>query len=146
MFSNNLKSCRQELEMTQKELGYVFGVSKYTVHGWENSHDTIPLNKLIKFCNLFDFSLDYVTGLSKTNIKYEKIKTDKKKIGMKLKSIRKELNITQQELASRCGIAQNTYSSYETGRYLINTNNLYSICKTYNISMDLLCGRTKKTE
>ncbi len=146
MFSNNLKSCRQELEMTQKELGYVFGVSKYTVHGWENSHDTIPLNKLIKFCNLFDFSLDYVTGLSKTNIKYEKIKTDKKKIGMKLKSIRKELNITQQELASRCGIAQNTYSSYETGRYLINTNNLYSICKTYNISMDLLCGRTKKTD
>ena len=146
MFSNNLKSCRQELEMTQKELGYVFGVSKYTVHGWENSHDTIPLNKLIKFCNLFDFSLDYVTGLSKTNIKYEKIKTDKKKIGIKLKSIRKELNITQQELASRCGIAQNTYSSYETGRYLINTNNLYSICKTYNISMDLLCGRTKKTD
>ena len=51
--------------MTQKELGNVFGVSFKTVAGWENSHDTMPLTKLVKFCNLYKFSIDYVTGLSK---------------------------------------------------------------------------------
>ena len=30
MINNNLKYCREELEMTQQELGYVFGVSKNT--------------------------------------------------------------------------------------------------------------------
>lgn len=33
MINNNLKYCREELEMTQQELGYVFGVSKNTVSG-----------------------------------------------------------------------------------------------------------------
>ena len=31
MMDNNLKRCREELEMTQTELGYVFGVQKATM-------------------------------------------------------------------------------------------------------------------
>lgn len=138
MLGNNLKFCREELEMTQKELGYVFGVSRYTVHGWENGHDTMPLNKLIKFCNLYGYSLDFVCGLTRKNIKYDKLKIDKKTIGQKLKNLRKHLNLSQQQLADNCHISQTTYSGYETGKYLINTITLYTICKTYNISMDLL--------
>ena len=90
MLENNLKYCREELEMTQKELGYVFGVSRYTVHGWENGHDTIPLNKLVKFCNLYGYSLDFVCKLSK-NTKYNKIHLDKNIIGNNLKKLRKKL-------------------------------------------------------
>ena len=141
MINNNLKYCREELEMTQQELGYVFGVSKNTVSGWENAHDTMPFNKLVRFCNLYDFSLDFVVGFTRKNIKYDKIKTDKKKLGLKLKSIRNELNLSQQQLADDCKISQTTYSGYETGHYLINTTNLYYICKTYNVSMDWLCDR-----
>lgn len=72
MIENNLKYCREELEMTQKELGYIFGVSKYTISGWETGKDTMPLSKLIKFCNLYDYSLDFVVGLVRKNIKYGK--------------------------------------------------------------------------
>lgn len=137
MLENNLKYCREELEMTQKELGYVFGVSRYTVHGWENGHDTIPLNKLVKFCNLYGYSLDFVCKLSK-NTKYNKIHLDKNIIGNNLKKLRKKLNLSQQQLANECNISQTTYSGYETGKYLINTITLYIICKKYNISMDYL--------
>lgn len=136
--NNNLKYCREELEMTQKELGFVFGVSRYTVHGWENGHDTMPFNKLIKFCNLYGYSLDFVCGLSKKNIKYDKLNIDKQMIGNKLKELRKNLHLSQQQLANDCHISQTTYSGYETGAYLINTITIYTICKTYNISMDLL--------
>ena len=143
MINNNLKYCREELEMTQQELGYVFGVSKNTVSGWEKAHDTMPFNKIIRFCNLYDFSMDFVVGFTRKNTKYDKIKTDKKKIGSKLKEIRNELNLSQQQLADDCKISQTTYSTYETGRYLINTITIYTICKKYNISMDYLVGRTK---
>lgn len=45
MLNNNLKYCREELEMTQEELGYVFGVSYKTISGWETASDPIPFNK-----------------------------------------------------------------------------------------------------
>ena len=143
MLNNNLKYCREELEMTQEELGYVFGVSKNTVSGWENAHDTMPFNKLIKFCNLYNYSLDFVCGFTRKNIKYNiPIKPDKNKIGKKLREFRIKLNLTQQAIAKDCNFSQATYSSYETGKYLINTITIYSICKTYKISMEWIVGRS----
>ena len=144
MYGNNLKYCREELGMTQLELGYVFGVSDSAIRSWENAYESIPLLKLIKFCNLYDYSLDFVVGLSRSNKKYGKFKTDKVKIGKKLKELRNSLNLSQQQLSDDCKISQTTYSGYEIGKYLINTTNLYYICKTYNISMDYMVGRTDK--
>ena len=146
MINNNLRWCREELEMTQKELGYVFGVSNNTVSGWETAHDTMPFNKLMKFCNLYDYSLDFVCGLIRKNIKYGKFETDKIKIGKKLKEIRKSLGLSQQKFAEKCGLSQTTYSHYETGFNLITTMTAFSICKTYNISMDYIVGRTNNVK
>lgn len=136
MLNNNLKWCREELEMTQKELGYVFGVHETTISGWETGKDTIPLKKLIKFCNLYNYSLDFAIGLSRQDDKHPNIdKVDKKKIGSNLKRIRNKLNLTQQEIANECMISQTTYSNYELGLYLINTLSLYTICKKHKLSM-----------
>ena len=137
MIGNNLRYCREEIEMTQKELGFVFDVHKSTISGWETGKDTIPLRKLIKFCNLYNYSLDFVMGLSRTNKEYSKIKNvNIKKIGNNLKSLRNELNISQQQFADECVISQTTYSNYELGLYLINTLTLYTICKNHKISAD----------
>jgi len=137
MFNNNLKEARENLEMTQKELGYVFGVHETTVSGWETGKDNIPLTKLVRFCNLYNYSLDFIVGFDRKNKQYNtQIKLDKKKIGSKLKIIRKKLNLTQQQIADECGISQTTYSNYELGINLINTLTLYTICKNHKISMD----------
>lgn len=145
MFDNNIRYCREELEMTQTELGYIFGVSDSAVRSWETAHDSIPLPKLIKFCNMYDYSLDFVCGLIRNNIKYGKFTTDKIKISKKLKELRNKLGISQQKLSDDCKILQTTYSGYETGNYLINTMNLYYICKTYNVPMDWIVGRTNNS-
>lgn len=147
MLDNNLKWCREELEMTQEELGFVFGVSRKTISGWETASNPIPFNKLIKFCNLYNYSLDFVIGLTRKNSKCDiKIKVNKKEIGKKLKDLRDSLNLSQLKFADKCGISQTTYSHYETGLNLITTMNAYAICKTYNVSMDWLVGRTKNTK
>ena len=144
MINNNLKFCREELEMTQEELGFVFGVSRKTISGWETSSNTIPFNKLVKFCNLYNYSIDFVCGLSRRNREYPKIKLNKEQIGKRLKEVRKSLNLSQSQFADKCGLSQTTYSHYETGLNLITTLNAYAICKTYNLSMDYLVGRTNK--
>lgn len=134
MLNNNIKYCREELEMTQHELGYVFGVTGSTVAGWENNHDTMPLTKLVKFSNLYKFSLDYITGLSTQN-NYKEVKIDKKKIGANLKMIRNKLNLSQQQIADECMISQTTYSNYETGLYLVTSLTLYTICLNHKLSL-----------
>lgn len=141
MIDNNLKYCREELEMTQTELGYVFGVHKSTVSGWETGKDVIPLKKLIKFCNMYNYSVDFAIGLSRKNIKYQSIKIDAVKIGNNLKRIRKTLKLTQGQIAEECSIYQTTYSNYERGLYLISTISLYTICKNHKISADYILGR-----
>lgn len=144
MINNNLKFCRESLEMTQKELGYVFGVAESTVSGWENNNDIMPLSKLVKFCDLYGFSLDYVTGLTRSNYSYSKInKLDRNKIGTNLKKIRTDLNLTQSKLAKECMISQTTYSNYELGIRLITTLTLYTLCKNHNLSMDEIIGKKK---
>ena len=133
MIENNIKFIREELEMTQQELGYVFGISGSTIAGWENNHDTIPLTKLVKLSNLYKYSLDYIVGLYRTN-NYKEVKLNKKQIGANLKLIRVKLKLSQQQIADECMISQTTYSNYETGLYLINTLTLYTICLKHKLS------------
>ena len=143
MFESNLKYCREELEMTQTELGYIFGVSKGTVSNWENGYSVIPLKKLIKFSNYSGYSLDFICAFTRNDKKLPKIdKINKINIGKNLKVLRINMGLTQQAFAEKCHIPQSTYSHYEIGYKLITTLNLYAICKTYNVSMDYLVGRT----
>ena len=142
MITINLKSCREEMEMTQTELGYIFGVSKATVANWENGYGVIPLKKLIKFSNYSNYSLDYICGLTRINHIYNnKEKANKEKIGKRLKEFRKHLSLSQQKFSDTCHIPQSTYSHYEIGYKLITTFNLYTISKTHNVSLDYLVGR-----
>ena len=139
MNNNNLKYVREELEMTQEELGLVFGVKGSTVAGWENNNDSIPLSKLVKYANNYNYSLDYLTGLSRTNNYIGKFdKLDKVKIGKKLKETRNKIGLSQQQIADECMISQSTYSGYESGNYLITALVLYTICKNHKLSMDII--------
>ena len=81
MIDNNLKHIREELELTQTELGNILGVHNSTVRGWENGYDTMPLSRLVLFSNKFNYSIDYVLGLTKVNTTYDRdIILDKKKL------------------------------------------------------------------
>ena len=143
MINNNLRCCRDELEMTQEELGIILGASKQTISNWETGYVFMPLNKIVRFCNLYNYSLDFVVGLTRKNTQYNKdIKLNPKLIGNHLKTLRKNLSLTQQKLSDKCNLYQATYNHYETGYSLIKIIPAYSICKTYNVSMDWLVGRT----
>ena len=147
MIDNNLKFCREELELTQTELGKIFNVSKQTISGWENAADIIPLKKLIKFCVIYNYSLDFVVGFNKNYKKskcYCETKPTKIMLSKNLKNFRNKLEITQQNLANDCGLSRSTYAKYESGTQMVSTIALCSICKKYNISMDWLCERTKE--
>lgn len=61
-------------------------------------------------------------------------------LSKKLKELRKENNYSQQEIANLLGIAQVTYSHYETGSRCIPIKSLIKLAKFYNVSTDYLLG------
>ena len=136
MINNNIKYIREELEMTQEELGLVFGVTGATVSGWENNNDTMPLPKMVKLANMYHYSIDYITGLSRKNEYLSIKKLDKEEIGTKLKAIRQKLGLTQKQLADECMITQQSYSLYENGKTLVTSLVLYTICYNHKLSID----------
>lgn len=144
MIVKNLRYARENLELKQKEVAEILGVTYSTVSGWETGKDTIPLRKLIEFANKFNLSLDYLFGLKDYNEKYEPLKIDLKVIGKNLKNIRIKNKKTQSDVAKVLNTSQSAYAHYENAIYLISTNFIFSLSNIYkNFSIDLILGRTK---
>ena len=70
---------------------------------------------------------------------------DQEKIGKLIKKIRKDNNLTQQELANKYGSTYQAVSKWENGKALPDIALLKEICHDFNIDInDLLDGNYKK--
>ena len=56
----------------------------------------------------------------------------------RIKALRKELNLTQQEFANRINVKRNTVATYEMGRNQPIDAVVSLICKTFNVSEEWL--------
>ena len=77
MLEKRLKETREKLELKEKDVALILGVSNKTISGYENGYDTIPMKNLINYANSFNISLDYLFGLTEENKIYQPIIIDK---------------------------------------------------------------------
>lgn len=56
----------------------------------------------------------------------------------RIKKLRRELDLTQQEFADRIGIKRNSYANYETGRNTPIDAIIVSICREFNVNEEWL--------
>jgi transcriptional regulator with XRE-family HTH domain len=61
----------------------------------------------------------------------------------KLKQVRKEHNITQEELAEKLGVSRQAVSKWESGGAYPDTDKLIQICKMFDTSLDELIGNSE---
>lgn len=66
-FGIKLKRLRDEKELTQKELGALLGVTRATISSYERCALYPSIEALIKICQFFNVSADYMLGLSDAN-------------------------------------------------------------------------------
>ncbi len=142
MYKNRLKNLRDSFDMKQKVVASLLNLGFSTYCEYENEYKIIPIKHLNTVCNFFHVSIDYVLGLndSKTYHNY-KDEINKKIMVERLKELRKEYNLTQNQLAKVINVATSTISDYERGINVIATPFLYQICKKYHISADYLLGK-----
>ncbi|MCI8404645.1 MAG: helix-turn-helix transcriptional regulator [Clostridia bacterium] len=61
---------------------------------------------------------------------------------LRLKDLREDRDMKQEEIAEILNIAQRTYSGYETGNRMIPYTCLISLARFYNTSVDYILGLT----
>ncbi len=64
---------------------------------------------------------------------------------IRLKELRKELSMTQEEISQKLGITRGAYANIENGRREPDLNTLNTLAIIYNTSVDYLIGRTDAT-
>ena len=55
-------------------------------------------------------------------------------LNLRIKKLRKTLDLTQQEFSSRIGTTANVLTNYETGRRNPSSSVINNICKTFNVN------------
>ena len=60
---------------------------------------------------------------------------------MRLRDLREDNDITQNQIASILNVKQNTYSQYENGKREVPIDILWKLADYYNVSIDYLVGR-----
>ena len=63
---------------------------------------------------------------------------------MRLRDLREDNDITQNQIALMLNIKQNTYSQYEDGKREVPINILWKLADFYDVSIDYLVGREKE--
>ena len=63
---------------------------------------------------------------------------------MRLKDLREDADLKQQQIADYLHIKQNTYSQYENGQRQIPIELLIKLAKYYNVSTDYILGLTDR--
>lgn len=61
-------------------------------------------------------------------------------MGKRIRSIRKEKKMTQEQFAATLGISQQILSRYETGQTVLPYEDLKNIVKEFNVSVEYILG------
>lgn len=64
----------------------------------------------------------------------------------RIRELREDRDLTQNFIAARLSVAQNTYSNYENGNREIPVVQLIRLADFYQVNMDYLIGRTDVKE
>ncbi len=142
-----LKDIREDHDLTQNEMASIIGAKRSAYSLWELGINIIPLNYLCKFADYFNYSLDYVLGL--TNDKNEnniQKGLDLYILGENIRKLRKQKNLSQENIANILNVTQACINHYENGKILISTSNLYKLSKRFKIELFKLCGKEKKKD
>ena len=68
-YAQRLRELRQDKDLYQKDIAVLLSTSQSYYAQYENGHRALPIEHLIKLCEFYEVSADYILGLPK-GLKY----------------------------------------------------------------------------
>lgn len=136
-FSVRLKSLRKDRGLTQQEVAGQIGIKQNSYSDWEVGKNEPSLENIVKLVQIFNTTTDYlITG--RTDVI---VLTRCELFGHRLRELRKQANLTQQEIADKIGVNRVTYTNWEKGNREPNFDYLVKLADMFQVTTDDLLGR-----
>lgn len=146
-FSTNLKLLRKSNNLTQEQLGIELDIPFRTIMNWERAvREPTAYNLLIlaRFFNIDPFYL-YGINLLDTQEQHQDYEIDiNNTFAENLKILRKNMHLTQKELAALLGVSFNTIIGYENARRIPDYEITKKFAQILDIDPFILVGKGKK--
>lgn len=152
IFSQRLIELRTKNNIMAKDVASQIGVSKQAYSLYEKKQTNPSADILIALANLFNVSLDYLTGrtsdpdMANSNKLHGILEVNKNNSDNTLEIILfliKERGITEKELLKQCNINTSFLTDWKSGRIKKPSyDKLLKIAQYFNASLDYLTGRT----
>lgn len=133
-----LKELRIERGIQQKDLAAVLGIGANTLSQYENGKREPDNETLVRLADYFGVSVDYLLDHAT-----EAESSSHNIVNMeRLIELRKQQNLTQQDMARILGISRQAYSNYELGNREADYTTLKKLSNYFNVTVDYLLGET----
>lgn len=129
MFGDRLRELRKSNGLMQKELSESINVSASTIGMYERGFRHPDHETLVNIASYFGVSTDYLLG-----------NHDQCSCTSRIAELRKEMNLSQEELSEMLGVSQQTISKYENGRNEPGSETLILMSKLFGVSIDYIIG------
>lgn len=141
--NNNLVFLREEKDYLSKDMAKFLNIPPSVYSEWENNKLSISTKRLYELGEFFNVNIDYLVGLSskRINLKTNKV-LDQKETSLRLKEVRKNINLSMRELAQKLNTSSSAISNYENNKNLILSSFLIELSKISNYSIDYILGRS----
>lgn len=146
-FPTNLKLLRKSHNLTQEQLGSQLNIPFRTIMNWERAVREPTAKNLLTIARFFDIDPFYLYGINllESQERYQEYEIDiNNTFAQNLKIIRKEMHITQRELADLVGLAYRTIIGYETSKRIPDYECIKQLAKTLKVDPFTLVGKGKK--
>ena len=141
--NNRLEILRDEKDLLKKDVAKEIGVVESVYSEWENNKLSIPTKRLYQLAEFFNVNIDYMVGLTNNKIKIKVNKDiDINEVSLRLKEVRKSLNMSMRELSTKLNTSSSAISNFENAKYLILSSFLVELSKISNYSIDWILGRS----
>ena len=137
--TTRIKDIREDNDITQEQMANILGVNRSTYSMWEIGLSFMSVEQLCKFANYFNYSIDYVLGLSNNRKNNGNKIFSYKNLGSNIKKLRIKYNYSQINLAKKMKVTQACIVRWEKGITKISLPNLYELAKIFKVSLNEIC-------
>ena len=143
MIVNRIKLLREEIGLKQDELAKKIDVSPSAIGMYERNLRE-PNNEItLKLANFFEVSTDFLLGKSDIrNVEEMQKISSNMFFGNRIKQLRNELGLTQEDFAKKIGYTRTAISAWEIGRNEPSNADTVKIANFFGCSIDYLLGKT----